>query len=221
LISDNGGEFTGEDMCKALIDVSKIRQHTTTPYNPRANGQVERFNKTLANGLAKCLGNKEQTNWDSYVATVCMSYNTTKHSATGETPFFLMFGQEPKTSLDELVKTNVAEKFDTKKWKEENIPTMLQRMKFAQEKRKLVQQKNQKRKNKEKENKIYQLGDKVWIREELRTDVDKEKHKKLQLPWSGPFEISKADTNQYGNTYQVKRMVDGIEETKVVNISNI
>jgi hypothetical protein len=221
LISDNGGEFTGEDMGKALIEVSKIRAHTTTPYNPRANGQVERFNKTLANGLAKFIGNEEQANWDSYVATVCMTYNTTKHSATGETPFYLMFGQEAKTSLDELLKTNVEEKFNSKKWKEEKVPTMLQRMKYAQEKRKLVQEKNARRKNKDKENKVYQLGEKVWIREEPRTDKDNEEHKKLKLPWIGPFEISKADTKQYGNSYEVKRMLEGIEDKRVVNVSNI
>lgn len=133
LLSDNGGEFTGEEMCKAL--------------NPRANGQVERFNKTLANMLAKKVASEEQTAWDSYAATVCMSYNTTKHSATGETPHMLMFGEEPKTSLDEI-----------------------------------------------------RIGDLVWVRQEPITDVDKQEHKKLKLPWSGPFVICQTDHEKYGNS---------------------
>jgi len=79
------------------------RRYREESYNPRANGQVERFNKVLGNGLAKFT-------------------NTAKHSSTGETPFFLMFGVEPRIGIEELLKINVEEKFDIRKWKEEGIP---------------------------------------------------------------------------------------------------
>jgi hypothetical protein len=220
LISDNGGEFTGEDICKALIQVSNIKHQTTTPYNPRANGQVERFNKTLANSLAKKVG-KDQVTWDQYVATVCMAYNITKHSATGVTPAYLMFGQEIRTPLDHLIDMNLEEKFDIKKWKDEKIPTMLERLKVAQEKRKTIQEKNMERKNKDKVNKIYKEGEKVWVREEPRTDKDKKEHKKLRSPWIGPFTIGKTDIQKYGNTYKVSRKIADMEEERVINISNL
>jgi hypothetical protein len=132
-----------------------------------------------------------------------------------------MFGEEPKTSLDELIKLNAKENFDIKKWKDEKIPAMLERIKIAQLKRKEMQKKNIDRKNKQTENKIYKTGDLVWVRQEPTTDVDKEEHKKLKLPWSGPFEICEPQIEKYGNSYKVRRTNNGIEETKVVNISNL
>lgn len=224
IISDNGGEFTADEMAKALIEVSKIRQHLITPYNPRANGQVERFNKTLANRLAKYTGDYQNT-WDKYIATVCYDYNCTRHSSTGETPYFLVFGQEPKTGLDKLIgdirKEVENEIYDVKRWIEEDIPSMMSRMRYAQENRKKSQMSNMEMKNKDKENIEYILGDKVWVREEPRTKVDLEIHKKLRLPWVGPFEISKADKELYGNSYQVKRIEGDKEEVRVVNVMNL
>ncbi len=220
IISDNGGEFTADELKNALIKVSQVKQHLITPYNPRANGQVERFNKTLANRLAKFTGEHQDT-WDKYVATVCMDYNTTKHSSTGETPYFLLYGQEPTTGLDRLVGRVRQEVYDIERWRNEDVPAMMTRMKYAQENRRKKQAESAEKKNGDKENVLYILGEKVWVREEPRTDVDKATHKKLRLPWIGPFEISKANTKEYGNSYQVKRMIEEREDIRVVNVKNL
>ena len=98
---------------------------------------------------------------------------------------------------------------------------MMERMKYAQRNRRKKQAEETGKKNKDKENAIFILGEKVWVRDEPRTDVDSQTHKKLRLPWDGPFEISGANTEDYGNSYQVKRMVNEKEDIRVVNVKNL
>jgi len=46
-----------------------------------------------------------QTDWPSHVPFVVNAYNTTAHSSTGYTPFFLMFGREQRAPLDIVLGT--------------------------------------------------------------------------------------------------------------------
>lgn len=221
IISDNGGEFTADEFCETLVKVSQVKRQLTTPYNPRANGQVERFNKTLMNVLAKYTKENQQT-WDEYLNTVCLDYNMARHSMTGETPYVLVYGQKPVKTIDQLVAAQEGEEpFNVEKWHKEGIPTMLERIRLAQKSRKKKQMLHLKKVNKNKVNLIYKEGEKVWVRFEPRTESEKLDHKKLKLPWYGPFEIGKVDTEKYGNTYQVKGVQNGEEVRSTINIKNL
>jgi len=48
-----------------LLKRFKIRHNLSTPYHPKTNGLVERFNKTLCESLAKL--NEKRKNWDKYI----------------------------------------------------------------------------------------------------------------------------------------------------------
>jgi hypothetical protein len=48
-----------QELCKIL----EIRKTRTSPRNPKCNGQVERFNRTLI-GMIKSYLRGEQTNWE-------------------------------------------------------------------------------------------------------------------------------------------------------------
>ncbi len=94
LFSDQGCQYESEilqDICKRL-NISKKR---TTPYHPRGNGMVERFNRTLKDQLAKVLFHSGGE-WDQYLSAVVLSFNATPHSSTGYSPFFLAHGCEPR-----------------------------------------------------------------------------------------------------------------------------
>jgi hypothetical protein len=69
---------------------------STTPYNPRSDGFVENHNKTLKDQLFHYVDNLKQDDWDSYLPTVQLMYNTTVSLATGYTPMLLMTGREAR-----------------------------------------------------------------------------------------------------------------------------
>jgi len=98
LHSDNGANFTSnviKEMCKML----GIERSTTTVYHPSGNGQTEKFNKTLLDMLAT-LSDTKKSHWKDYVKPLVHAYNCTKCSVTGYSPFFLMFGREPRLPID-------------------------------------------------------------------------------------------------------------------------
>ena len=65
----------------------------TTPYHPRSDGLVERFNRTLLAMLAMFVS-REHDNWDDLLPFMMLAYNTTVHTSTGFTPHRLVFGEE-------------------------------------------------------------------------------------------------------------------------------
>jgi transposase InsO family protein len=73
------------EMCQLL----QINKTMTTPYHPKSDGIVERFNKTLATMVSSYV-NEHHTNWDILLPYVMMAYRPAEHETTGCTPNRLM-----------------------------------------------------------------------------------------------------------------------------------
>lgn len=99
--SDQGRSFESS-LIQQLCSLYQIEKSRTTPYHPAGNGQCERFNRTLHN-LLRTLPLSRKADWVSALPQVLFCYNTTPHQATGESPYFLMFGQEPRLPIDFLL----------------------------------------------------------------------------------------------------------------------
>ena len=99
ILTDQGANFESAiftNLCAAWR-VAKVR---TTAYHPACNGACERVNQTIKNGLRKALNEQNMENWDAVLPHILFAYNTSVHSSTGFTPYFLMFGQEAKTPIE-------------------------------------------------------------------------------------------------------------------------
>jgi hypothetical protein len=92
VISDRGTEFRNK-LAKRINHVFRVNKIATTPYSPRSNGLVENHNGTMKDQLYHFVS-CNQKDWDIFLPTVQLMYNTTVNSATGYTPFYLMFGRE-------------------------------------------------------------------------------------------------------------------------------
>jgi hypothetical protein len=92
LVSDRGSEFRNKLEAR-IAHIFKVNKIATTPYNPRANGFVEQHNKTLKDQLYNFVDTR-QKDWDVFLPTVQLMYNTTVSMTTLRTPYFLMFGRE-------------------------------------------------------------------------------------------------------------------------------
>ena len=76
-----------------------IDKTRTTPYHPQGNGQVERFNRVIADTISKYCAEKPHL-WDTYLPYVTFVYNTTVHRTIGTTPYSMLFEKEAQYPID-------------------------------------------------------------------------------------------------------------------------
>jgi hypothetical protein len=89
--SDNGPEFVN-NMLRALVKLTGIDHRFISPYNPRADGKVERSIQTVMSIIKKLLHGSEN-HWPLFVPFAQLSFNNKVSSLTGSDPFSLMFGR--------------------------------------------------------------------------------------------------------------------------------
>ena len=100
IVSDQGNEFVGQ-MSTALFRALQIEHKTTTPFHPQTNAAAERFNQTMITYLNTAINEGAQTtlDWELYLGPLQFSFNTAVHRATRMTPFYALFGYDPRQPL--------------------------------------------------------------------------------------------------------------------------
>lgn len=101
MTSDNGRNFISETI-KEIAKLLGIKRIFTAPYNPQANGSIERRHRNLAEYL-KCFVEKQGQDWHNLLQFAIFTYNNTVHSTTNYSPNELAFGFSIK------IPTNVLE----------------------------------------------------------------------------------------------------------------
>jgi transposase InsO family protein len=96
IIIDNGTNFTSKDF-KSYCESMGIKLKFASVAHPKTNGQVEKANGLICNGIKKRLLaplEKAKHAWVDELPSVLWSLQTTPNTATQETPFFLVHGAE-------------------------------------------------------------------------------------------------------------------------------
>jgi hypothetical protein len=97
IITDRGTGFMSKDTFR-YFETKGIKHLTTPPHWPQANGLVERMVGTLTSALRKSLIDKN--NWPEILPEIVFSINASKQKSSKFSPFFLLYGYEPKIWLD-------------------------------------------------------------------------------------------------------------------------
>jgi len=182
ILTDQGTNFLSEifkNTCK-LLKINKIQ---TTAYHPESNGALERSHRTLAEYLRHYI-DEDQTNWDEWIPFAMFTYNTTPHTATGYTPFELIYGRQADlpTALTKPPKPTYNYDDYAQELKERLRATnqlAREHVKDEKIKAKLQYDKNTKEIS-------FKVGDKVLVFDET---LRRGRSKKLESLWTGPYKI--------------------------------
>ena len=68
IFTDQGRNFKCK-LFRAVCELLQVHKARTTLYQPSANGQVERYNRTLMDEV-RCNVNKAQNCWDEHLAQI-------------------------------------------------------------------------------------------------------------------------------------------------------
>jgi len=146
---------------------------------------VERFNRTLAEGLAKFCSS-QQDDWDTFLSPLLMAYRSAEHETTGYTPARLMLGRELRLPIDLLTGRPPPEDHpistaDFSRKLEERLAAV-----FREVRTNLLQSGKVMKQRTDKTAKAapYAAGDQVWLYNPRRK---KGLSTSLMRPWEGPY----------------------------------
>ena len=105
--TDNGPPFSGEEFARYLTTLG-IAFEPSIPCWPQANGEVERFNRSLGKALKTAV--TEGKVWRQELHRFLLQYRTTPHSTTKVAPCELLFNRSVRGKLPSLDKKLVVNK---------------------------------------------------------------------------------------------------------------
>lgn len=88
VLTDNATNFKS-NLFSEVLSVLNIKRKSITAYSAHANGAVERANRSIIDMMASYSDSKTG-NWHENLKYITNVYNTSFHTTTGETPFFLV-----------------------------------------------------------------------------------------------------------------------------------
>uniref|UniRef100_A0A803T4V2 Gypsy retrotransposon integrase-like protein 1 n=1 Tax=Anolis carolinensis TaxID=28377 RepID=A0A803T4V2_ANOCA len=193
VISDRGVQFTARFWGKFLQMLGAERS-LSSAFHPMTNGGVERTQQTLGQFL-RIYSNRRQNDWADLLPFAEVAFNGATHSATGRSPFEIVYGQEvaPFPKLPEWKEEG---EFEGREWQTRiraGWQDVAAALRETQRKYKLFADR------KRREGETIEEEDLVWLStKNLSLGFPS---KKLSPRYIGPFRVSKR-INEV--TYQLK-----------------
>jgi hypothetical protein len=188
ILTDRGTSFNNQ-LVRKLVERFNIKHNLSTPYHPKTNGLVERFNRTLCESLAKLGGEK---NWDKNIAPVLYAYRTRKQESTKMKPFYLTYGREARSITNE---ENIQQDEYRIQYLVDEHPKVINQ---ARENIKRSQEMQKRIHDKKSKEKVFETGEKVLYYKAIK---DKQWTGKLEENWKGPYYVHEKLLN---GAYKIK-----------------
>ena len=158
-------------------------------YRPQANGTAERMVQTVTRSLKMYVTDVDQRDWDEYAERITFAINTAQDRVRGDTPFYLIHGWDPRSTLEAtlpLGSTKLQDQ-DPRRWRY-NIQRQYQRARaVVNERLKTAIQDRADHNNADLDPTNIKVGSQVW----LYLDRVKEGYaRKLAHMWHGTFRVA-------------------------------
>lgn len=206
VISDHGKAFTSRYFKKFASD--KQFKHTLTAIAcPRANGQVERTNRTILDALRATEPSEAAGNWVNSLPDVIWGINNTSNASTGYKPYDLMFAHPGRSVTDIQIPGRSTE------------PVHVRRDKAS---KRIVRASETMKRNFDKRRKnctIYKKGDYVLWKQ--APAASGKTNSKLDDPYSGPYIITKVVGNDRYHIRSIKGLRGYKKFTGLVSVDSL
>ncbi|XP_022108295.1 uncharacterized protein LOC110988783 [Acanthaster planci] len=174
-------------MCR-LLGIEKTR---TTPYNPKNDGMIERFNRTLVAMVSMMLEpHRRQRDWDEKIPLAMFAYRASPQESTGESPNMLMLGREVLLPVDLTIEQHSDGQPDEDGIGTDYAQQLREQLSLAHDRaRKCLKQSARRQKNyydrRSATDKLV-VGEFAWLHNPAKK---KGVSPKLQCRWEGPYLI--------------------------------
>ncbi|POM68730.1 LOW QUALITY PROTEIN: Reverse transcriptase [Phytophthora palmivora] len=91
------------DFFRSFNKIVGQRQRATMAYRPQANGTTERMVGTLTRAVKMYVEDIDQRDWDEYAERLTFALNIAQDRVRGDTPFYLLHGWDPRSTLEAMV----------------------------------------------------------------------------------------------------------------------
>ena len=129
---------------------------------------------------------QDHNDWENRIRPVCMAYNSSTQTTTGFSPFYLMFGRQPRLPID-LTYGSMPTK---KQYVLEYVKTLNSSLEEAYQNVKHnvtgIQDRQKEQYDKTVRGDAYQVGDLVWLHNPV---VPRSQSKKFHRSWIGLYRI--------------------------------
>uniref|UniRef100_A0A8C4QBL7 Integrase catalytic domain-containing protein n=1 Tax=Eptatretus burgeri TaxID=7764 RepID=A0A8C4QBL7_EPTBU len=96
-LTDRGSVFLSE-VFEGFLSELGVQHLTTSPYRPECNGTCEWFIGTFKT-MIKAVTDQVGGQWDQVIPWLLFAHWSAPHRSTGYTPFFMLYGREPRGPL--------------------------------------------------------------------------------------------------------------------------
>ncbi|XP_065193050.1 uncharacterized protein LOC135824249 [Sycon ciliatum] len=114
IVSDRDPRFTAE-LYRDVFKQLGVRLYFSTANHPQTDGATKRVHRTMGQILRSAV-NHRQTNWEELLPMCEFAYSNMVQGSTGDTPFYLNYGQHPLSAADALLRAVVSTCLEAQSW---------------------------------------------------------------------------------------------------------
>ena len=207
ILSDRGRSFLS-GLMKELETLLGFHKVNTSAYHPQTDGLVERYNRILTAMLSKTV-QKTGQDWDERLPYVLFAYRASEQQSTLESPFFLLYGRDPRLPTPALLcPANAKKTLDLKEYGTELQAKMSDAWELARRNVTKAQRRQKKFYDQKSRPGRFSVGERVFL---FKPAEKTGKKRKFAKPFHGPYRIVEIGEN----TAKVRR-VDQPEEEPIL-----